>query len=427
LARPGDIPSAPARGPRPGQGSLLASRLGARLPAGALEAPAGPLAALRPAPAACARPTDARALAALLSAARAERAPVVVVGRGSRLGAGAGLREAGLHDGSYLALSTAGLAGVLESRSESLWLRARAGAPLSEIVARAAEHGLRPVGVAPDDPGSLGGWLARTARVPDAITGLDQPAALSVEGLLADGTPISSLAAPRAACGPELASLLLGHGGAFGVLTAARVKLEPIPERRLLLELAFADAAAALELFQALALHDFPPRRAELELAPGREARLRVCVEGDAELARRAQEDVRRAGEALGGRAEELDLARGWPDAAGAYPGLEAWASHAAIARGLAAGLAAPFGLSAPGGLRLDRPDLHGCRLRLTGGEAARAGAQARLLRALDPGGREARAAADERELLGRLRTRLDPDGLLNPQAWGGPLAGGTP
>ncbi|HOX46651.1 MAG TPA: FAD-binding protein [Myxococcota bacterium] len=412
MARPGDVPGVSSRG-------SLAARLRDRLPAGALEAPAGPTARLRPAPVACALPADPQAVGVLLAAARAERAPVVVVGEGSRLGSGAGLPA-----GGYLALSSARLSGVLESEPGSLWLRAGAGTPLRELAARAAELGLRPVGVEPDDPGSLGGFLARTARVADPITGLDQPAALSVEGLLADGTPIASLAAPRSACGPEYASLLLGHGGAFGVITAARVKLEPLPERRLVLGLTFVDPAAALELFRALPLHDFPPRRAELELAPGREARLLVCLEGDAELAGRALADVRRAGEAQGGQGEELEQARGWLGGAGAPDGLEAWVSHGAVARGLASGLAAPFGLAGPALVRLDRPGLNGCRLRLA---APRAGGPDRLRRALDPEGREARAAADERELLGRLRARLDPDGLLNPQALPGPGAGGGP
>ncbi len=404
MTRPGEVPSTTAR-------AAWLERLRARLPAGALATPAALEAPLTPPPDAVARPADLDALGSVVRAARAERVPLVVAGLASRLGGRGALCGAG-----YLALSSAALSGVREVSPGSLWLRAGAGTPLSELCARAAEHGLRPLGVEPGEPGSLGGFLARQARLPDPITGIDQPVALALEGVLSDGTPLASVAAPRTACGPELASLLTGYEGAFGVVAEARVKLEPMPERRLLLGLAFDEAAAALALFQRLPLQDFPPRRAELELVAGLSPRLRLCVEGDAELAGRAREDLLRAGADAGGRVEDPDRDRGWPDAPAPGFDLEVWVGHGQ----LAGGLLAPAGLPAPARVRLDRPGLHGCRLGLSwpAGAANRTRHREAFTRALDPDGRQARAAADERELLSRLRARLDPEGRFNAQAW---------
>jgi hypothetical protein len=69
--------------------------------------------------------------------------------------------------------------------------------------------------------------------------------------------------------------------------------------------------------------------------------------------------------------------------------------------------------------LVLDRAEPAGCRLRVWGGLDP-AVVQA-IGRSLDPGGRQAAARQASRELLARIRAELDPDGLVNPQAWPAP------
>ena len=177
---------------------------------------------LSPQPGALVLPEETFEVAFALQTAKAEGVPIVVSGTGSRLD-GAGLKR--LSEGGFLLLETQGLAGVEEVDSESLWMIARAGTRLSEVVSSAAEHGCRPLGFGEDDPGTLGGWLSAHTRIPDDILGIPQPAVIALEAVLSGGAPIRSVQSPRAASGPDRFSLLLGTRGGFGGFTAAGRKL----------------------------------------------------------------------------------------------------------------------------------------------------------------------------------------------------------
>jgi len=83
---------------------------------------------------------------------------------------------------------------------------------------------------------TVGGWLAcrsagqystRYGKIEDMTTGL--------EVVLADGTALATGGrAPRSASGPDLTRLFIGSEGVLGVITAARLRVHPVPrcERR---------------------------------------------------------------------------------------------------------------------------------------------------------------------------------------------------
>jgi FAD/FMN-containing dehydrogenase len=358
------------------------------------------------------RPADSDEVAEVLRVARLEGVPVVVVGQGTRLPAFVRPPE-----GAYLELATTALAGVQEIRPEALWVRAWAGTPLAVLQAEAARHGLRLQGVEPGDRGSPGGFLALHARLADPVQGCDQPASLALQGVLADGTRIHGPAAPRAACGPDLAALLCGYRGALGVVCGATLKLEPVPERCLALGVLFDEPGRALAFFSRLALRDFPPRRASLRIAPGQPARLELVQEGPARLATAALGELSRTARDEGGRLEEPAA----PIRAVAGPATQEFDLRAFVRWSrLEPDLRPPAGVDRPAAMLLERPGPHGCwlGLRWLDGDTAR---QAEAwLGALDPAGREVRALADEREFLERMRRRLDPEGLFNAHAWSG-------
>lgn len=348
---------------------------------------------------------DEEELSELLRAARADGVAMVTVGARSRLG------RMGMPDASArrVRLDGSGCRGILALDSEALWLRVRAGTTLREAQQAAAEKGLRLAGVAPEDPGTVGGWLAVTARIPDPLLASPIPPALGVAAVLPDGTPWRSIIAPRAACGPDGGALFFGTGGAFGVLTEAALRLDPPGALRQRMCLHLSQPALAGEVLRQAVLGPLAPVEGRaLIWVDGRGARVEVVFEGPAGLVEEALRALRDHAELAGAR--ELRSGDGVPLPAG---------EDGPPARGVRwsqlSKVLAEFNLPAVDALMLDRPESGGCRLRVLGGDAAALAVRLRLF--LDPDGRRRQARAAEFEWLRRVKRELDPGGLLNPQA----------
>ncbi|MBN2497411.1 MAG: FAD-binding oxidoreductase [Deltaproteobacteria bacterium] len=365
-------------------------------------------------------PESASELGLALEAARKEGLRVAVCGAGSRLGA----REARRLGGQELALlDLRELSGPIEIRPASLWMAARAGTPVAELFERAARMACRPVGLEESDPGTLGGFLSSAASMPDRILGIPQPPVLALEAVLPSGKVIRSLASPRAATGPDVFSLLLGTGGAFGVICSALVKLEPLPERRLLIGFRFPGLERALAAVRWTVSRGLPPAACSV-VADGeagrRKVRLWVRFEGQARLSAHATRAFQAEAERLGGKLQELDQVRDWEAELAAWRAeLAAPVRWSELTRALRAADRLPDGGYARA--VLDRPEPTGCRLRLEPAGKLDAAGRKAWQAGLDPDGAQAAAVDAARSRLAAVRAELDPQGLLNPQSW--PLA----
>ena len=100
---------------------------------------------------------------------------------------------------------------------------------------------------------SVGGWLAcRAAGQFSTRYGKIEDIAVSLEAVLADGTVFCGRSVPRAATGPRTDRLFLGSEGVLGVITAATLRIWPLPEKRHLSSHTFdkfEDGLEAIRLF----------------------------------------------------------------------------------------------------------------------------------------------------------------------------------
>lgn len=173
------------------------------------------------------RPDDAAQVPEILAACAASDVPVTpVAGRSGVCGA-----AVPVHGG--IALDLTGISGVRAVDDESLVVDVGAGTFGDHLEATLrAEHGLTlghwPQSVALS---TVGGWIAcrsagqlsnRYGKIEDLVAGLDV--------VLADGTTLSTGGAPRAAVGPDLSQVFIGSEGTLGVVTGARLRVRPAPE-----------------------------------------------------------------------------------------------------------------------------------------------------------------------------------------------------
>jgi FAD/FMN-containing dehydrogenase len=122
--------------------------------------------------------------------------------------------------------------GTIRVSPQDLCLSAPASAPLREVKAAAAAHGL----FYPPDPNSwescaLGGTLATNAGGPNACKyGMTRHWVLSVDALLEDGEIHTfGISSVKANAGPALGQLLIGSEGIFGFILGATLRLTPLP------------------------------------------------------------------------------------------------------------------------------------------------------------------------------------------------------
>ena len=175
------------------------------------------------------RPQSADEVAAVLAVCNADLVPVTAAGGRSGV-CGASVP---IHGGVVLDLC--GLSGIVDVDDDSLVLDVRPGTfgePLEADLRR--DHGVT-LGHWPQSMAisTVGGWLAcrgagqlstRYGKIEDMVVGLDVA--------LADGRRITTGGAPRQAVGPDLTQLFVGSEGTLGVITGARLRVHPAPAAR---------------------------------------------------------------------------------------------------------------------------------------------------------------------------------------------------
>lgn len=196
---------------------------------------------------AVARPTTTAEVATILAACHGARVGVVPWGGGTGL-VGGQLMPAGP---APLILSLERMTSLRGAYPEENALVVEAGMILADVQAEAAKIGrLFPLTLASQGSARIGGNLAANAGGVHVLRyGNTRDLCLGLEAVLPDGTVFNGLTRLRKDnAGYDLRHLLIGSEGTLGVITAASLRLYPIPAATVVALLAVPSPTAALEL-----------------------------------------------------------------------------------------------------------------------------------------------------------------------------------
>ncbi len=204
-------------------------------------------------PAAVVRPASTDEVAAVLAACHRARRPVVVQGGLTGLAGGATPQQ------GEISLSLERMNGVEKLDAASQTATVLAGTPLAAVQQAAADAGyLFPLDLGARGSCTIGGNIATNAGGNQVIRfGMMRSLVLGLEAVLADGTVVSSMnGLIKNNAGYDLKQLFIGTEGTLGVVTRAVLRIFPkLPARvsALCAVRGFDDAVALLRLLQARA------------------------------------------------------------------------------------------------------------------------------------------------------------------------------
>ncbi|MBN1770231.1 MAG: FAD-binding oxidoreductase [Deltaproteobacteria bacterium] len=167
-------------------------------------------------------------------------------------------------------LSLERLQAIRQLSEEALVVHAEAGVRVRTLEQRLGEHALS-LGYAllPDVSPKLGGLLGgRGWGEASVLQGSFDDACIGLEAVLPRGEPIRIKAAPRRAAGPDLMQAFVAGEGAFGVITAAYLRVYRPPKTRQLVAAWFPGPAPALACLAALLADSVRPAAARV-VRPG--------------------------------------------------------------------------------------------------------------------------------------------------------------
>ena len=221
---------------------------------------------------AVALPSATEEVSAVLRTCAEHGARVTVRGGGTGLVAGA------VPDGTVV-LCTTRLAGL--GPVEDGTLVAGAGATIAQVQQRAQRHGWDyGVDMASRDSATVGGTIATNAGGLHVVAhGTTRAQVLGIEAVLADGSVVRRLGGlAKDATGYDLGHLLVGSEGTLGVVTAARLRLVPMPRTLETALVGLASVGDAVDVVLGLRARGVPLRAAELLLADGLALALAVAA-----------------------------------------------------------------------------------------------------------------------------------------------------
>jgi alkyldihydroxyacetonephosphate synthase len=245
------------------------------------------------------RPRRTEEVAAVLRAAAAHGAAVVPYGAGS------GVVGAAVPSAQAVSVDLRSMPRIDPVDGENWLLRAEAGALGSAVEAAANAAGFT-LGHYPQSLhiSTVGGWVATaaTGTFSSKYGGIED-ILHALEVVLPDGEVVTTRPIARTSAGPRLQQLFIGSEGTLGVITRVTLRLQPLPEARRFRGVLFPDMRAGLAAVRALFRRHLVPAVVRLyepkEAAglcqaagvPGGRVLLLLGVEGAAALAA-AQEEL---------------------------------------------------------------------------------------------------------------------------------------
>lgn len=188
-------------------------------------------------------PGSAEEISEIMDIANKYRIPVVPWGGGS------GSQGGALPIFGGILLDLKRMNKIISIDEKSLTVTAEAGIIISQLEWAVNEKGLTfPHYAASSNCATLGGALApRGTGTVSTKYGKAEDMVLSMQVALPTGEIIRTPPVPQHAAGPDWFRLFLGAEGTFGVITEATMRLDYIPESRLLRAVLFDDLTKALE------------------------------------------------------------------------------------------------------------------------------------------------------------------------------------
>lgn len=188
------------------------------------------------------RPENTEAISGILELCSGEGIPVTARGAGSGLAGGAVPVKGGL------VLDISGMNRIIEIDIENLQVIVEPG-----VVQERLNQALRPRGFFfPPDPGSsafctIGGMIScNSSGMRSVKYGTTRAYVLNLEVVLADGRVIyTGSKVLKSSAGYDLTRLFAGAEGTLGIITAAGLRVVPLPQARRLVVASFEDAEAA--------------------------------------------------------------------------------------------------------------------------------------------------------------------------------------
>lgn len=197
------------------------------------------------------RPADTAEVAAVVAACAIANVPMVPQGGNTGLVGGGVPRTTG--DEVLISLARLNKVRAIDPANNTLTVEA--GCTLSAVQAAAAEQGrLFPLSLASEGSCQIGGNLASNAGGVQVLRyGNARELTLGLEVVLPDGQVWNGLRGLRKDnTGYDLKHLFIGSEGTLGIITAAVLKLFPMPAQRMVAWVAVPDVSAAIDLLGCL-------------------------------------------------------------------------------------------------------------------------------------------------------------------------------